>query len=114
MFLVVEYLTDRFFYRFVQFFIHWYGHGFLTIGGAGLRTLEYFDRILAVKITARNFLTPLYGDYSPLGRVLGVIFRSLRLLAGGILYIFISAWFLAAYILWAAMPIYFVMEAIYS
>jgi hypothetical protein len=114
MFLSLAYLTDRFFYRFIEFFVHWYGHSFFIIGDAAIRTLEYFDRIFAVKIQLRNFLLPLYGDYSPIGRFFGVFFRSLRILIALALYIFISIWFLAAYILWAAIPMYFMMRIIYS
>ncbi len=114
MFLAATYLIDRIFYRFAQFFVHWYGHSFYFIGGAGLRALERLDKLFALRITARNFWVPLYGDYSFLGRLLGIFFRSIRITVATVIYAFAGLIFLLAYIFWALIPVYFVVNAIYS
>lgn len=78
----------------------------MTIVRYTISLLERLDQVLAVKITARYFLKPLYQDYSALGYILGFIFRSVRLLAGSLIYSVIILAALAIYILWAGFPIY--------
>lgn len=114
MLIAVLYLVDRLFYRWMQFFVHWYGHSFIFVFGSCLKTLEKLDRLLAFKITMRNFLIPLYGDYSFLGRILGVIFRSMRIVVGATIYLMIFMLFGLAYIFWAVIPVGLVLDGIYS
>jgi len=102
------YLINRFFYRIISFFRHWYIGGFSVIAHQTIGLMERLDRFFAFRVTARYFLKPLYQDYSFIGYVLGFIFRSGRLLIGGLLYIVISLLGLVIYIGWAAIPIYIV------
>ena len=66
--------------------------------------MEEADRSLAVKITAQHFFRPLYGDYSPVGRVVGVIFRAGRIVIGLVVYAVIAVLFLLFYLAWLAVP----------
>ncbi len=66
--------------------------------------LERLDRTLAVKVTMRHFFEPLYKDYTILGRILGVIFRSGRVVVGGMVYLFFGIIFLAICLIWLLIP----------
>ena len=100
----IGYLVYRFFYRIFVFFRDWYGDGSRAVTRAFMAVLEYLDRSFAVKITLEHFFEPLYKDYSIIGRVLGVIFRSVRVMLGIVLYAVIAVLFLAVYLVWAAIP----------
>ena len=97
-------LIQRFFYRFIDFFHHWYVDGSRVIAHRFISTLEVADQTFAVKITLRYFFQPLYRDYSVIGRVLGVIFRSGRILIGAAVYAAIASLFLIFYLAWLAVP----------
>lgn len=105
------YLIQRLFYRFVDFFHHWYVDGSRAIGHSFIGTLESADRSLALKITLKYFFRPLYGDYSPVGRVLGIIFRTFRILIGAVVYAVVAALFVAFYVAWLAVPAVIIIYA---
>ena len=98
------YLIQRFFYRIFEFFHHWYIDGSRTIGRSFMGTLTAADQSLALKITLRHFFEPLYKDYSIIGRILGVIFRTGRIAIGAVVYLFITGFFLVVYFVWIAIP----------
>ena len=105
------YLVYRFFYRIADFFHHWYVDGSRVIAHKLISTLEDADRSLALAITIRYFFQPLYRDYSIIGRILGIIFRSGRILVGGLVYIIIIPLFIAAYLVWISVPIIILVYA---
>jgi hypothetical protein len=98
------YVIQRFFYRIFDFFHHWYADGSRLIAHEFISTLESADQSLALRITLRHFFEPLYKDYSVIGRILGVVFRTGRVIVGAALYLFIAALFAAAYLIWIAIP----------
>jgi hypothetical protein len=98
------YLIQRFFYRLVDFFHHWYVDGSRVIGHRFISALEKTDQSLAIKITIRYFFQPLYKDYTVIGRILGVIFRSGRIAIGAVVYLVIVALFALFYLAWLATP----------
>jgi hypothetical protein len=67
-------------------------------------TLTAMDQSLAVAITLRHFFEPLYKDYSVIGRILGIVFRTFRVLIGGVFYILLVIVFGVVYIIWVAIP----------
>jgi len=69
-----------------------------------MATLTAADRSLAVAITLRHFFEPLYKDYSIIGRILGIVFRSARVVIGGVCYFFLMLVFAFAYVIWLAIP----------
>jgi len=99
------YLIQRFFYRIIDFFHHWYVDGSRVIGHKFISTLEDMDQTFALKITFRYFFQPLYRDFSVIGRILGIIFRFWRIVLGGMVYFFITVLFLIFYLAWVATPI---------
>lgn len=98
------YLVWRFIYRFIDAFHHWYVDGSRAIGHRFVETLATADRSLAIKETARHFFQPLYRDYTAVGRVLGVIFRTGRILVGVVVYAVVAVFFALFYLAWLALP----------
>lgn len=105
------YLIQRFFYRLIDFFHHWYVDGSRVIGHRFMEALARTDRSLAIKVTFRHFSEPLYRDYTVIGRVLGVIFRTGRIAIGLVIYAAIAALFLLFYLAWLAAPIVILLYA---
>lgn len=108
------YIAQRFCYRVWMFVYDWYVGGFRVIGGTLVRVLESLDRTWALRITLRNLFKPLYQDQSFLGRVLGIIFRTGRLILGGILYAILSILCLIIYVGWALVPAYIVYKGFFA
>lgn len=108
------YLLHRFFYRLTDFFYHWYMDGSRFLFHAFISTLERLDRIFAVKITLRHFFEPLYQDYSVIGRIVGVVFRTLRISLGFGAYVLVGAVFSAIYGAWLALPVVIIGYAFYK
>lgn len=104
------YLIERFFFRIVEFLRRWYAASCIAIAHATIRRIASFDRTLALKITLLHFFTPLYGDESFIGRILGVIFRSVRIIIALVLYIVILILAVIAYLFWALIPVYFIAK----
>jgi hypothetical protein len=99
------YLIHRFFYRIADFFHHWYVGGSRAIAHRFISTLEDLDQSFAVAVTFRYLFQPLYKDYSIIGRILGLIFRTGRMIIGGVVYLVIAIMFLAFYLAWIALPL---------
>ncbi len=98
------YLLNRFFFRLSDFFHHWYIDGSRQFARSFIGFLAALDRVFAVRITFYLFWKPLYGDYTVIGRILGVIFRFFRLIIALILYAAVAAAALVLYILWLSIP----------
>jgi hypothetical protein len=94
------YLIYRFFFNIYNFLRHFYVFGTRYILHSWVRTLEKLDRTFAVKINLRHFFAPLYKDYSIIGRILGIIFRTIRIIIGTIIYFFVSILFLGIVLFW--------------
>ncbi|MFH1347035.1 MAG: hypothetical protein ABIH10_02185 [Spirochaetota bacterium] len=106
------YIINRFFYRFVEFWRHWYVGSFKIASHIFLSLLEKLDKRVALKITFKNFFQPLYQDRSFIGYFLGIIFRSFRLFFGGIFYLFLGFLAIIIYLFWLAIPVLIIFEII--
>lgn len=100
----LTYLVGRFFYRFGDFFHHWYVDGSRAFGRKFISTLSELDKTFALRITFRYLFQPLYKDYSVVGRIMGFIFRSARIFIGSAIYLFVAVIFLAVYLAWLLAP----------
>jgi len=109
---VFIYIINRFFYRFIEFWRHWYVGGFKIGSNIFLSLLEKLDRKVVLRITLKNFFQPLYQDRSFIGYFLGIIFRSIRLFFGGIFYLLVAILALAVYLFWLAIPLLIIFEII--
>ncbi|MFH0891120.1 MAG: hypothetical protein V1856_03750 [Candidatus Liptonbacteria bacterium] len=98
------YLAYRAIERVFDFCHHWYVDGSAWFIHGFINFLEASDRSFAVKETLRHFFQPLYKDYTVIGRILGIILRSIRVLLGMSFYTLAGTVFLAAYFLWLIFP----------
>ncbi len=64
----------------------------------------YYDHKLAVSLMIRAFFVPLFGDRSFLGLIIGIIFRSLRVVAGMVFIVTEAATLITGLFLWLAFP----------
>jgi len=111
---LIPYLFTRFIYRILEFFKHWYFNSFKIYSHFFISFLERLDRTFAFKITLRNIFQPLYSDRSFIGYVLGFIFRALRIIIGGIIYLIIILLALLIYISWLLVPPYIIYKILLS
>lgn len=98
------YLLQRFFYRLWVFVYNWYVGGFRFFGSKTISLLERLDRFWALRITFSYLFQPLYQDRGFLARVIGFIFRSLRIIIASMFYIVIVFFALILYVVWAWIP----------
>ena len=98
------YIIQRFLYRLGDFFHNWYIHGSRNIFHFFISKMESIDKVFALKVTLRYFFQPLYKDYTVVGRILGVVFRSGRILIAVSFYLVISAIFFLIYLSWLIFP----------
>jgi len=109
-----HYLGTRSARALYAFLRNWYEGGAVLFEEHLFSTLRRFDRVLALRITVRYFFTPLYNDRTFIGYVLGVIFRSIRIMIACVIYSFvIFAYILVAFI-WFAFPLFGVYKIITS
>ena len=106
------YLVQRFFYHLFDFFHHWYVDGSRRFAHSFISALESADRTFAVKITLRHFFEPLYRDYSVIGRILGIVFRTGRVIIGSIIYCAVAIVFVVAYVVWLVIPVAIIFYAV--
>ena len=104
------YLFDRFVYRMANFLRHWYVDSFTSYSRFIIARLEHMDRTIALKVTWRNLFQPLYQERNIFGYVLGFLFRSIRLIGGGITYVIVIVLASAIYLVWAGVLPYILLR----
>lgn len=104
------YIVNGAAFRLLAFLRHWYIKSFTAISGSAVNTLERLDQTWALRITVRYFLHPLYGDYTIVGRILGIIFRTGRIIIAGFIYIFVILFYAAVYLVWIMIPPYIILK----
>jgi len=108
---ILFYLISTGFNRFKLFLKHWYWDSFVIFWDFLLKTLSRFDRIFAIKITARHWLQPLYQDRTIVGYFLGFIFRTLRIGLATAIYLLIFSLTMSLYLIWALTPPFLIIRA---
>lgn len=106
------YLIKRFIFRIGDFFHHWYVDASRWFFHACVSSLEHFDRTLAIRVTISHLFEPLYKDYTIMGRILGFIFRSGRIVIGSIFYIFLLLIYAVLYLAWLLVPVFFIFSIV--
>jgi exosome complex RNA-binding protein Rrp4 len=102
----VVYLANRFVYRIFDFFHHWYVDGSRMFGRKFIGALMELDKTFAVRVTLKHFFEPLYKDYTVIGRIMGAIFRTFRVLIGAVVYAVIAVVAVALYVAWISIPLF--------
>ncbi len=95
-----------------MFVYNWYIGGFLFFYRHMTNVLERFDRTWAFQITLKNLFQPMYQDQTIVGRILGFIFRSFRIVIAGTIYAFVILVGISLYVMWAAIPLYIISRGL--
>jgi len=101
---IAVYLAKLLAFRIKLFFVRWYQGGFLTIYGWWLQFVRACERRLAIRINVHFLFQPLYQEYNVFGYVLGFLYRFLKIVFGGMLYVFSACIACGVYVVWAAVP----------
>lgn len=109
---LITFLASRLRRAVSSFFRHWYLDGVRAILSATLRSISELERGVAVRVTLHHFFEPLYQDWSVFGRFLGVVFRSLRILFGVTLYLFLTLLSLLLILVWVIAPPFLAYRAL--
>lgn len=104
------YIVQNILAEVLEFFLHWYLGGFRAGSRWLISTLEQLDHFFAFRITFRYFGKPLFQDRTAVGYILGFIFRTLRLLLGGFVYLVVIVVAIGVYVTWAMIPAYIVYK----
>ncbi len=105
----LTYLIERAGYRMIDFFHHWYVDGSRRMLHSFMSLFERLDAVFALRITITHFFEPLYKDYTVVGRIVGVVFRSLRIVLALAVYAATAAILAAIYLAWIATPAFIVL-----
>ena len=71
-----------------------------------MQTIQLLEGSLAIQATLRNISKPLFQDYTPAGRLIGVLLRLSRILLGIFLYGLVFCFYLFFYLIWIFFPIF--------
>lgn len=96
----------------INFFYNWYIEDTKIFYNRFIGFLKFFDRDIGLAGNLRNWLNPLYGDYSTAGRAIGPILRTFRIFFGIIFYLLITILSLAVYLIWIILPILAIIMAV--
>lgn len=86
---VIDIIVKQIIHSGTCFIKRWYVERTLWFWSRISDTIHLMDRHFAVFINIKLFFTPLYGDYSFMGKLLGPLFRVWRVSAGLALYSFL-------------------------
>lgn len=67
--------------------------------------IKFMDRDLGVMANIYNWTSPLYGDYSYIGRAIGPVLRTFRIFVGLLAYLGITIIAFGFYIIWIVLPL---------
>ena len=112
--MAIWYFVRSLAFSIVFFLKHWYLDGFFAVArnvGLLLRALE---KNLALKINLYFIFEPLYQERNIYGYGIGFLYRSMKLLFGGLVYAVIVLCGVAVYALWALVPLYSIYRIVYG
>lgn len=93
----------------VNFFYSWYIDDTKNFYNWFFSCFKTLDRDIGLISNLQNWLSPLYGDYSFAGRVIGPVMRTLRISFGLAFYSVLAIFSLIAYLIWIILPIIVIM-----
>lgn len=108
----IFYFVRLFFVRIGDFLRHWYISSFYLLADWTVKFLEWLDRSLALKVTARHWLHPLYQERNVLGYLVGFVVRTIRIVFAVIVYSFVIVFAAVVYLAWAAVPLWLVYKTL--
>ena len=109
---VISHLGRQLAYRVLEFLIHWYPDSFRFAGGKFMDLLKDWDKTLALRITVRHWLQPLYQDRTFIGYILGPIFRTGRIVVALAVYLLAAGLAALLYAIWLIIPPFVIYKII--
>ncbi len=106
------YLLWQIYSGITNFLEDWYTDGFRWWLEHLLGFLEELDKVFALKVTLRHFTEPLYGDRTIMGFFLGLIWRTLRIIAASVIYFLVILVAVTLYLFWAILPPFLLYKSI--
>ncbi len=106
------YVVKKGVFQFLDFWRHWYLDGSRAFRVHAVSFFSNVEQSFSFRLTIHHFFEPLYKDYTILGRILGVIFRSGMLLFGSLFCAVVAILFLITYAAWLLMPVTVLLYAI--
>ncbi len=88
-----------------KFVYKWYFADSKSYWNSVISFVKFMDRDLGVVANIYNWTSPLYGDYSLIGKAIGPIFRTFRIFFGGLAHLLIFIIAFSFYLFWLALPI---------
>lgn len=89
---------------FGKFAYQWYIADSRSFWNGFLDFIKFIDRDFGVVANVYNWLNPLYGDYSWVGKLIGPFLRTGRIFFGLFIYAIFFTVALSVYFLWLALP----------
>lgn len=91
----------------------WFVEGVRTFTRTVWRAIVYLDQITATTMMFRLLFTPLFGDYTFFGRILGFPFRFVRMVFGAAGVILGTVGILGVFLLWFLLPFWLLFNYLY-
>lgn len=88
----------------INFASGWYIRGSKKFWNGAFGFIKSMDSDLGVVANVYNWTSPLYGDYSYCGMIIGPIFRTARIFIGSAVYLVVFLVALGAYVVCLALP----------
>lgn len=88
----------------IKFFYSWYIDDTKNFYNWLIDCFKTLDRDIGLVSNLQNWLSPLYGDYSFAGRIIGPVMRTLRIFFSLAFYFALAILFLIAYLIWIILP----------
>lgn len=98
----------------VIFFRNWYFNTSKKFWTGTLNQFYDFEKTLALRINLHYWLVPLYQDYSIVGYLIGVPFRTFRIFLALIFYLIYFSIALIIWLIWVSIPILIIFKIFYE
>lgn len=89
----------------INFFYGWYIDDTRNFWHWFANYIRKLDRTVGMVGNLQNWTSPLFGDYSYIGRLAGPPFRTIRIVAGAAIYAVLTIICLIVYLFWIILPI---------
>ncbi len=95
----------------IRHFLVWLTYdGTLAVYRLWQNTASSFENQIAVTTTFKNLGRPLFQDYSREGRLIGFLFRVIRVIAGIAVQIVVAIFFAIVAVVWLILPYYLLYQ----
>ena len=88
----------------ILFLIRYYSLGLRNRAIKAWDAILWYERLFALTLSLRTLFTPLYGDYSRSGRIVGIFLRTILLIGRTIGFVFMAIVTFAIFVLYGALP----------